>query len=289
MIGANANAGVCARREETLLTPVTVVVPCFNEEALIPALAQACTSLARSLEGRYLLDFLFVDDGSTDSTYDELCRAVGGTANCAIVRHARNRGIAAAIMTGIRQARSEIVCSIDADCTYDPAQLAEMIPLLGDGVDMVTASPYHPSGRVRDVPAWRLALSKTASRLYRCVMRQKLFTYTSCFRVYRRRAVLGFDLDRDDFVGVTELLWRLDCRGGRIVEYPALLESRIRTRSKMNLLKTAAGHGALLARAFWARIASQRQSLASADRLAYNGPPSDQEESSRPADPDPCV
>jgi glycosyltransferase involved in cell wall biosynthesis len=242
------------RSAELLAQAVTVVVPCFNEESLIPALARACGNLARLLEGQYALDFLFVDDGSTDSTYAELCRAVGGSPRHAIVRHDRNRGIAAAIMTGIRTARSPIVCSIDADCTYDPAQLAEMIPLLVDGVDLVTASPYHPLGRVRGVPRWRLALSKTASRLYRCVMRQKLFTYTSCFRVYRRRAVLDLDLEHDDFIGIAELLWKLDSRGSRIVEFPALLESRTRTRSKMNLLKTMAGHGRLLARAAWARI-----------------------------------
>lgn len=233
---------------------VTVVVPCFNEEALVPALARACANLARLLEGRYALDFLFVDDGSTDSTCAELSRAVGGSPNHAIVRHDRNRGIAAAIMTGVRHARSPIVCSIDADCTYDPAQLAEMIPLLVEGVDLVTASPYHPLGRVRGVPPWRLALSRTASRLYRCVTRQRLFTYTSCFRVYRRSAVADLELDHDDFVGIAEILWRLDARGARIVECPAVLESRTGTPSKMKLLATIAGHGRLLARAAWTRL-----------------------------------
>jgi glycosyltransferase involved in cell wall biosynthesis len=237
---------------------VSVVVPCFNEEALVPALARSCADLARLLEGRYALDFVFVDDGSSDATYDELCRAVGGSPGDAIVRHERNRGIAAAIMTGIRTASSPVVCSIDADCTYDPAQLEAMIPLLANGVDVVTASPYHPLGRVCGVPPWRLALSKTASRLYRCVMRQKLFTYTSCFRVYRRSAVADLELDHDDFVGIAEILWKLDARGARIVECPAVLKSRTGTRSKMKLLKTMAGHGRLLAQAAWARIATQR-------------------------------
>jgi glycosyltransferase involved in cell wall biosynthesis len=238
-------------------TPVTVVVPCFNEETLIPALAEACQRLAQRVEPRYALEFLFVDDGSTDSTYDGLCRIVGGLPGSRIVRHDRNRGIAAAIMTGIRHASSETVCSIDADCTYDPAQLAEMIPLLTDGVAMVTASPYHPSGGVRDVPAVRLALSRMASRLYRCVMRQKLFTYTSCFRVYRRDAVLDLNLDHDGFLGITELLWRLDHRGAKIVEHPAILTSRTQTRSKMKLFKTIAGHLRLLGRALWARISGR--------------------------------
>ena len=82
---------------------------------------------------------------------------------CSTIRHPENRGVAAAIMTGIRNAPTEIVCSIDCDCSYDPSTLARMIPLL-QNADMVTASPYHPQGSVRNVPGWRLVLSKTLSR-----------------------------------------------------------------------------------------------------------------------------
>lgn len=237
---------------ETSVTPVTVVVPCFNEEVIVPALIEACRKLTGLLAPGYAAKFVFVDDGSTDSTCNAI-RATAGSLPHRIVCHERNRGIAAAIMTGIRVADTDVVCSIDADCTYDPAQLVDMIPCLTDGVDMVTASPYHPLGEVRDVPRWRLWLSKSASRLYRCVMRQKLFTYTSCFRVYRRSAVVDIALDDDGFIGVTELFWRLDRRGSRIVEFPAVLTSRTLTRSKMKLFRTIAGHGRLLARACWAR------------------------------------
>jgi hypothetical protein len=110
---------------------------------------------------------------------------------------------------------------MDCDCTYDPHELAKMIPLLADGVDMVTASPYHEQGAVRNVPEWRLALSKTLSRCYRVVLHQRLATYTSCFRVYRRSALTGLTLRHEGFLGVAEMLGRLDLRGSRIVEYPA--------------------------------------------------------------------
>ena len=70
---------------------------------------------------------------------------------CMIVHHERNQGVTAAILTGMRQPSSEIVCSIDCDCTYDPRELRQMIPLLTEGVDLVTASPYHPQGSVKNV------------------------------------------------------------------------------------------------------------------------------------------
>ncbi|OLD98260.1 MAG: hypothetical protein AUI36_45175 [Cyanobacteria bacterium 13_1_40CM_2_61_4] len=162
--------------------------------------------------------------------------------------------MAASILTGIRRSEHETVCSIDCDCTYDPHELRKMIPLLAGDVDLVTASPYHPQGMVRNVPAWRLSLSKASSFLYRQVLRQKLHTYTSCFRVYRRSAAMKIELWENGFLGVSEMLGKLDLGGSRIVEYPATLEARMLGRSKMKVLRTIAGHMHLLLRLLALRL-----------------------------------
>jgi polysaccharide deacetylase family protein (PEP-CTERM system associated) len=229
-------------------TPITVVVPCYNEELVLPYLANTLRSVEEELGDRWALRFVFVDDGSADETPRLLGELFGSRADCQVVRHAKNRGVAAAIQTGIRHAHTEIVCSIDCDCTYDPHQLEALIPHLEVGVDLVTASPYHPQGRVLNVPAWRLTLSKSLSFLYRRVLHQKLRTYTSCFRVYRRAAVADLPLSEDGFLGVAEMLALLDLRGARIVECPAILEVRMLGRSKLKTARTIAGHLRLLLR-----------------------------------------
>jgi hypothetical protein len=132
-----ANTGV----EGTRRTAVSIVVPCYNEELIFPYLSNTLQSVEQALGGTYELRFLLVDDGSSDGTWPALQNIFGARVNCTPIRHAANQGVAAAIMTGIRSATTEIVCSIDCDCTYDPLQLGDMIPLLQDGVDMVTASP----------------------------------------------------------------------------------------------------------------------------------------------------
>jgi glycosyltransferase involved in cell wall biosynthesis len=170
-----------------------------------------------------------------------------------LVQHPRNRGVAAAILTGIRRADTEVVCSIDCDCTYDPHQLTTLIPLLVPGVDMVTASPYHRDGEVRNVPGWRLFLSRSLSFLYRVVLHHRLATYTSCFRVYRRSSISGLQVREGGFLGVAEMLGRLDLVGGQIVECPAVLEVRLLGRSKMRTLRTIVGHLRLLLRLIFAR------------------------------------
>jgi len=239
-------------------TAVTVVVPCYNEERILPYLANTLRSVRESLD-EYQLSFLFVDDGSTDRTQELLDSLFASWANCKVVRHPRNLGVAAAIMTGIRHAETEIVCSIDCDCTYDPHALKEMIPKLAAGVDVVTASPYHPLGHVRNVPGWRLGLSKVSSFLYRRVLRQKLYTYTSCFRVYRRAALRDLDLRNGHFIGVAEMLGMLDLQHAQIVEHPATLEVRLIGRSKMKVVKAAAGHLALMARLLLLRVFRSRR------------------------------
>jgi len=132
-----------------------------------------------------------------------------------------------------------------------------MAELLTEGVDMVVASPYHPEGAVEGVPAWRLTLSRLASSLYRCLLHNKLHTYTSCVRVCRRRAVAELPQTHPGFVGIVELLWSLDARGGRILEHPARLTVRRFGQSKMRVTRTIYQHLKLLARiarhrsAFW--------------------------------------
>src|SRR5262245_48391480 len=100
--------------------PVSVIIPCCNEEAVLPSLAETLASVEATLADRYEIEFLVVDDGSTDSTWALMLRYFGGKANYCLLRHDQNQGLAAAIRTGIHRAQSEIVCSMDSDCTYDP-------------------------------------------------------------------------------------------------------------------------------------------------------------------------
>jgi glycosyltransferase involved in cell wall biosynthesis len=238
----------------TNVQPVTVVVPCFNEESSLPYLANTLAQVRAELAPRYDVRFVFVDDGSTDGTLPALHRLFDDWAGSAIIPHGTNQGITAAILTGVRAAITEIVCSIDCDCSYDPRRLGDMIPLLADGVDLVTASPYHPQGAAKNVQGWRLALSRSASRLYRVVLRQKLHTYTSCFRVYRRSAILPLEVRDAGYLGLVEVIGKLDLAGGTIVECPAVLEARLLGRSKMKVAKNVIRHLGQLVRLAWLRI-----------------------------------
>jgi dolichol-phosphate mannosyltransferase len=166
----------------------------------------------------------------------------GSKPNFRLVRHEQNAGVSAAILTGIRHSETELVCSMDCDCSYDPLEFSRMLPLMTDDVDLVTASPYHPKGRVKNVAGWRLLLSKGLSTIYRIVLPQKLHTWTSCFRVYRKSAIEKLSLHEAGFLGTAELVGQLCLNGSKIVEHPATLEVRIFGESKMKTFHTIAGH-----------------------------------------------
>ena len=234
---------------------ITIVIPCYNEEESLPYLANTLRAVETNLmQSGYKPSVIFVDDKSTDNTLAVLHELFDKEKNVRIVGHDVNRGVAAGIMTGLEAAETEIVCSMDCDCTYDPHELVNMLPLMAEDVDLVTASPYHKDGGVRNVPGWRLFLSRGASFLYRRVLRSKLDTYTSCFRVYRRSSLVDTELVESGFLGVAEMLGRLDLDGGTIVEFPAVLEVRLFGISKMKTAKTIVGHLKLLTRLIKMRL-----------------------------------
>jgi polysaccharide deacetylase family protein (PEP-CTERM system associated) len=235
--------------DKASLTPVSIVVPCYNEQESLPYLAKTLASVEKELNDiGYASQIVFVDDKSTDNTLGVIDELFGGRDDVQVVRHEVNKGVAGGIITGIRAARTEIVCTIDCDCTFDPHELVNMIPMLTEGVDMVQASPYHKDGAVQNVPGWRLALSKGASVLYRRVLRTKIASYTACFRVLRRSAMIDIEPQETGFHGVPEMLGLLDLKGGKIVEFPTVLAVRLFGASKMKTAKTIVGTVKLLSR-----------------------------------------
>ncbi len=224
---------------------LAVVVPLKDEAEGVPSLLAELDALRGEFAPVAALEFVFVDDGSTDATAAQLAAAIATRPDARLLRHERNRGVAAAIRTGILATDAPLVASIDADLSYDPRELRAMLPLAATA-DVVTASPYHPRGGVRNVPRWRLLLSCALSACYRRLLRRDVRTWTSCFRVYRRAAVVDLPQQHPGFLGTAELLVRLLRRGGTVAEHPCVLEARLFGVSKLRVLRTVRDHLGLL-------------------------------------------
>ncbi len=223
---------------------VSILIPIFNEEDGVGQLKEKLLGLQDLLQGEYELEFLFIDDGSSDLTVQRLKECFQDSAlRTRILEHGVNRGVGAAFRTGFQYAHGNFVCTIDADCTYSPAGLQQLLSALHtSGADIAVASPYHPDGGVEGVAAWRLVLSKGCSMLYRLFSPLKLYTYTSIFRAYRGEVVRNVNFRGNGFVSASEILIAAGRLGYTVTEVPMVLRARTVGRSKMKVLRTILSH-----------------------------------------------
>jgi dolichol-phosphate mannosyltransferase len=232
-------------RHKNKVPRLAIIVPLKDEADGVQPLFLELVAIKAALSDVVACEFVLVDDGSTDQTWLLMERAARAYPGVRLVRHARNRGVAAAIRTGFFATDADWVASIDGDLSYDPMELRKMLQYMPDA-DVVTASPYHADGGVRNVPGWRLFLSRTLSLAYRILLRSRITTWTSCFRVYRREFVVDLPLKNGGFLGTAELLVRVLRRGGRVVEHPCVLEARLLGFSKMRVFDVVLDHMRLL-------------------------------------------
>lgn len=138
------------------VTTFSVIVPCYNEEE---AILTTITRLNDTLKDRSDYEIIVVNDGSTDDTPMLLQKAEQELSTLRVFKHERNRGYGAALKTGIRRARANLIVITDADGTYPNERIPELVTMAEDA-DMVvgarTASGEVTYPLIRKIPKWFL-------------------------------------------------------------------------------------------------------------------------------------
>jgi dolichol-phosphate mannosyltransferase len=251
---------------------LSIVIPCYNEAQniplmetqLLPVLEQL--GMGRGGDSGCPVEVIFVDDGSEDETLarlEMLAAQVTSSAdsqpfNVRILSHGRNLGLGAAIRTGFAHAEGDVIVTTDSDGTYPFAEIPSLLAYMEPGVDIVAASPYHPSGGVDGVGPFRLFLSQGASFLYRILLDWHIHTYTAMFRAYRRAVTAHVPSKADGFLMPAEFLAHAILMGYRIVEYPTVLHVRRHGQSKARVARIIVAHLGFQARVAWLRLTRQR-------------------------------
>lgn len=118
---------------------LSVVIPVHNESDNVLPLAG---EVAAALEGRFDYEIVFVDDGSGDATPDRLLEAARQSRRVRVIRHARQAGQSAALLTGVRRAHGPVIATLDGDGQNDPADIPSLVAILeevGPGSDLLVA------------------------------------------------------------------------------------------------------------------------------------------------------
>ena len=250
-----------------MAAPVTVIVPCYNEQDGLPSLMARLAALQQN--GGRGWRVLLVDDGSRDRTFARLLRAARGEPWARVLRHPINLGLGAALRTGFRYAESPIVCTIDSDCTYPPERLPELVAMIEEGADIATASAWHPSSAHAQGNPLRIGLSRAVSGIYKLLIGQDVHTFTCLFRAYRRETLEHLPFRSDGFAAVAEIMLRGMLGGCRVRELPMQLESRSFGESKLKVGDAIVAHSTLLtltaamvtARRLWGPVRTSRMAL----------------------------
>jgi dolichol-phosphate mannosyltransferase len=157
---------------------ISIIIPVFNEAENVLPLAREVAEAFRDVRREW--ELVFVDDASTDATWERVAQARGVDPHVRGLRHHRNAGQSAAVWTGIRATTSPILCTLDGDLQNDPADLPRLLAEL-DRVDFVSGV------RLQRQDTW---LRKISSRIARAARRRFLkvdFCDTGCaVRAFKR-------------------------------------------------------------------------------------------------------
>jgi dolichol-phosphate mannosyltransferase len=211
-----------------------VVLPTYNEAENIELLLRAIRDVAPST------DVLVVDDDSPDGT-GLIAETVGAEiCGISVLHRSARAGLGSAYREGFARVLDgtyDVVVSMDADFSHDPARIPQFIEAIAAGADVVIGSRYVRGGRITDWPMWRQALSKWGNAYTRTMLGVGVRDCTSGYRAYRSTALTSIDpmsTSAEGYAFLTELVRRLARSGAIVVEEPIVFRDRLRGQSKMS-------------------------------------------------------
>ncbi|TVP45070.1 MAG: glycosyltransferase [Gemmatimonadales bacterium] len=210
-------------------TTISVVVPFYNEAGNVFPLVEAVRSALGPGGG---WELLLIDDGSTDTTPEEIEEAGRRDPRVRVIRLGRNYGQTAALQVGFDRARGDVVVTMDGDLQNDPADIPALVDALEDGHDLVTGYRKNRQDHLltRKVPSW------VANRLIRQLTGVPIRDNGCSLKAYRRELVERLHLysDLHRFIPAVAVA----TAGARVAEIPVRHHARRVGSSKYGLSRT---------------------------------------------------
>lgn len=197
---------------------LSVIIPVYNEEKTVKEIVDKVKNLELSIEK----EIIVIDDGSKDKSWDVIKRLKGVKK----IKHEKNRGKGAAIKTGLKEARGDIVLIQDADLELDPIQIPSLIsPILENKAEVV-----YGSRNVNGKDAKRDILFFIGGHLITLitnVLYGTELTDEPCgYKVFRRNILKSINIRNDRFEWEPEVTAKISKKGVKIVEVPVNANSR---------------------------------------------------------------
>jgi dolichol-phosphate mannosyltransferase len=207
---------------------LSLIIPTYNERDNILPLIER---LSRTLTN-YQYEIIFVDDNSKDGTVDVIAELSTKYPVKVLVRK-RERGLATAVLHGLKFAHGNIIGVMDADLQHPPEITAALLHAIENGADMAVASRYVPGGAVPNWGLSRRIISKGALTLAHIFLpsSRKVKDPMSGFFMFRGDKIANVEFKPIGFKILLEML--VMGKFEKVVEVPFVFEDRSSGRSKM--------------------------------------------------------
>ncbi len=208
---------------------ISVIIPVYNEAQSLPILAD---KLKRVLDGLgKSSECIFIDDGSTDNSYDVLRDLKGRMDFIKIIKLRKNFGQTAAIAAGFDYAEGNIVIPMDADLQNDPEDIPLVISKLEEGYDIVSGwrSKRDDPLFTKKIPSW------TANRIISTLTGVKLHDFGCTLKAYKKEVVRDIRLYGEMHRFIPAIA---SFSGASIAEIPVRHHGRKYGRSKYGITRT---------------------------------------------------
>ncbi len=174
---------------------ITVVVPCFNEEAILHNNLEVIRDYLESEVKGYDWEILIINDGSKDGTGKIANEFAIANEKVRVIHHPTNLNLGRALQTGFLNANGDIIIVLDVDLSYSTEYIRKLADkLVETEADIVIASPYMKGGKVVAVPFKRKIMSRWVNRFMRFAAQEKYYTFTGMVRAYRRTYIRSVNL-----------------------------------------------------------------------------------------------
>jgi glycosyltransferase involved in cell wall biosynthesis len=204
---------------------VSIVLPCFNEEAILKNNIQTIISYLCSKNNKYNWEVVIINDGSSDHTGKIAEDFERQNEHIRVIHHPTNLNLGNALKTGFKNSKGDIIVVMDIDLSYATDHIEKMVDkLIETNSDIVIASPYMPGGKVTDVPFTRKLMSRWVNAFMRIAAQDKYHTYTGMVRAYRKDFINTVNLKTKDYEINPEILYKAMILRARVIEIPAHLD-----------------------------------------------------------------